>query len=260
MKRHIFVSDIHGDYNKLAKALAGAKFDPNQDTLVCLGDIFDRGSQSLEVLQFLMGLPHKILIWGNHDYRLRELIIGEPVGQHDYQNGVRETLHSLCPNHKSIQSIDILLNIFSTDVQYADTYKLLWQYFDTCIWAAEWDDLIATHAWLPHVRRCVNMPTAIQVDWRNATRQDWYAASWAHTEQCIEDQVYPDKSMIIGHWHTWRLWRKFAKMNTKDIPWDTYVHYIGEDKMIICIDGCTNATDGIVNAYILYLDENYQSY
>ena len=267
MRRHIFVSDIHGDYKKLAEALAEAKFRREEDILVCLGDIFDRGQKSLEVLQFLMGLPRKILVWGNHDYRLRELICGDQITMADYQNGVLATLHSLCPNHKTIESIDILLRILQTDAQYADTYKLLWQYFDTCVWAVEWDGVIATHGWLPY---CGTIPARgatktqpifqLRPDWRHAPRNIWYEASWAHTEACIMSGIFPDKPLIVGHWHAWRLWSKFKEIDPRYAPWETYIHFAANEPVLMCIDGCVNAEGGIVNTLSLNLEENYKTY
>lgn len=267
LTRYVFVSDIHGQFDKLAEALAGAKFDQDIDTLVCLGDIFDRGPQSLEVLEYLMSLPNRIFIWGNHDYRVRQLLCGGLVGSHDYSNGVLETLHSFCPDHKNIKSIDFLINIFSTHSKYEDTYRLLWKYFDECVWAVEWENLIATHAWLPH---CGTIPARgatktqpifqLRSDWRNSSRADWYEASWAHTEQCIEDKIFPDKTLIIGHWHAWRLWAKFGGYKPNYAPWETYNHFEGDDLKVICIDGCSNADGGVVNACVLQLEEDYNVY
>ena len=70
--KYFFVSDIHGKLDKLLDALAAAGFSVQNDTIVSVGDAFDRGKQNAGVLKFLMGCPHRILIWGNHDRRLKE--------------------------------------------------------------------------------------------------------------------------------------------------------------------------------------------
>ena len=62
LTRYIFVSDIHGRFDKLTEALAGVNFNKDTDTLVVLGDSFDRGDQSLEVLKYIMSCPTLILL------------------------------------------------------------------------------------------------------------------------------------------------------------------------------------------------------
>ena len=59
MKKYFVCSDIHSHYNELMTALNDAKFDINnpEHILIVLGDIFDRGDQSIEVYNFLRGLP-----------------------------------------------------------------------------------------------------------------------------------------------------------------------------------------------------------
>ena len=255
--RYVFVSDIHGRYDKLAKALAEAQFAPETDTLVCLGDIFDRGDQSWEVLQYIMGLPNRILIWGNHDFRLRELMLGKTVGGHDYSNGVLETMHSFCPELKSMNSIDMIIYLFQTDDRYKTKYELLWKYFNECVWAVEWDNLIATHGWVPHIRKIVNTKMGRVVEekmiamngWPGATREQWYNASWAHTEWCIRDKIFPDKPLIVGHWHAWRLHCAFNGCDYHNAPFTTFVGEFDGHK-VICIDGCSNAEQGIVNTCV----------
>ena len=262
--RYVFVSDIHGRYDKLAKALAGAQFAPETDTLVCLGDIFDRGDQSWEVLKYIMGLPNRILIWGNHDFRLRELMLGKSVGGHDYSNGVLETMHSFCPELKNIDSIDTIIYLFQTDERYKTKYELVWKYFNECVWAVEWDNLIATHGWLPHERRVISRKmgkieeqTKLFSDWRSASRDEWYSASWAHTEMCCRDECYPDKPLIVGHWHAWRLHIFFNNMPYHTVPFTTC---IGADGKLIAIDGCSNAERGVVNTFVFSNDKEPINY
>lgn len=44
--RYFITSDIHSYYSVLKKELEKQKFDKDKDTLITLGDNFDRGSQS----------------------------------------------------------------------------------------------------------------------------------------------------------------------------------------------------------------------
>ncbi len=69
------VGDIHGMYSKLRKVLDYASFDSEKDTLYSTGDFSDRGSESLSVLRFLMGLGDNFrAVYGNHDYWLYQFL------------------------------------------------------------------------------------------------------------------------------------------------------------------------------------------
>lgn len=104
MKRKIFaVSDIHGEYKKLKNSLNEAGFNPLDEThkLVICGDLFDRGTQNLEVYEYIRSLeknhPDQIVVLrGNHEYFFYD------VEQDDYdhimwnirRNGFGKTLTS----------------------------------------------------------------------------------------------------------------------------------------------------------------------
>lgn len=72
MKRLFVVSDIHGHYTLMKKALDDAGFDENNDNhvFVSCGDLFDRGVENRKVYDFVRRLKRKVLICGNHDERL----------------------------------------------------------------------------------------------------------------------------------------------------------------------------------------------
>lgn len=63
------MSDIHGHYNKFKKMLELIKFS-NNDSLYILGDIVDRGTQNLEMIEYCMNTPNVHLIRGNHEEML----------------------------------------------------------------------------------------------------------------------------------------------------------------------------------------------
>ena len=60
------MSDIHGNFNKYIEMLNLINFT-EEDELYILGDIFDRGSQSLDILEHIMKHKNIHLIKGNHE-------------------------------------------------------------------------------------------------------------------------------------------------------------------------------------------------
>jgi serine/threonine protein phosphatase 1 len=64
--RTIVVGDIHGCYAELLQLLASFELTPD-DCLISLGDIVDRGVDSVKVYDFLKNRPNTIVIMGNHE-------------------------------------------------------------------------------------------------------------------------------------------------------------------------------------------------
>ena len=54
--RIMAVGDVHGQYQKLKTLMRRVRFDPAQDILVFLGDLIDRGPESLECFDYVMHL------------------------------------------------------------------------------------------------------------------------------------------------------------------------------------------------------------
>ena len=65
--RHIWLSgDIHGCLEQLRRKLWHCRFDPWRDLLISVGDVIDRGPQSLRCLQLLE--QHWVCaVRGNHE-------------------------------------------------------------------------------------------------------------------------------------------------------------------------------------------------
>jgi bis(5'-nucleosyl)-tetraphosphatase (symmetrical) len=64
------IGDIQGCFQSLLKLLEKIDFNPINDTLWLVGDLVNRGPQSLEVLRFVSTLPHVVCTLGNHDIHL----------------------------------------------------------------------------------------------------------------------------------------------------------------------------------------------
>ena len=93
--KYFVVSDIHSDYTGLKTALKNAGFNKrNKDhTLIVCGDVFDRGSETVELYKFLTSIPKKrcILIKGNHELLYEELLDKSFPESHDFSNHTVDT-------------------------------------------------------------------------------------------------------------------------------------------------------------------------
>lgn len=66
MSREIIIGDIHGCYDEFLELLK--KIQPQEeDQIIALGDIVDRGPKSVELYQYFKNTPNARIIMGNHE-------------------------------------------------------------------------------------------------------------------------------------------------------------------------------------------------
>ena len=76
-KRKIIISDIHGNLDLYKRLLIKIDYKPNEDCLILLGDIIEKGPKNLETLHYIM---HQVqtqdvhCIMGNCDFIAKNVL------------------------------------------------------------------------------------------------------------------------------------------------------------------------------------------
>lgn len=262
--RFFAVSDIHSFYTPLMNALKENGFEKDNDkhcVIVC-GDAFDRGSETLEVQNFLVELQEKdrlIYICGNHEELLVDLVndlesLSEGLEwSHHYSNGTVKTLMQLTGMTLS----EIKRDPWRAKEYFANTpfvKKLAPEITDY----AEIGDYIFVHGWIP----CTNNPKLkpyhingrqyeFVKDWREADCDAWRQARWVNGQEMalVRGIIEPDKTIVCGHWHC--SWGHALERGVN--PESQYECFYGSDanfspfksKGIIAIDSCVAYTKKI---------------
>lgn len=77
--RTIAISDIHGSLDTYRKLLAKVDYNPDEDRLILVGDMIEKGSQNLETLRFIMKQAREekefYALMGNNDFVAKNVLL-----------------------------------------------------------------------------------------------------------------------------------------------------------------------------------------
>ena len=288
--KYFVVSDVHSFYRPLWHALnkAGWGKRTKSHRLVVLGDIFDRGDETLQVYDFIRSIPkdRRILVKGNHEDLFLELLRKRFPQAHDFSNGTVKTFCAIAHYpEKSLDASAVALDYLNgkygevddsdgeayrharefaynrTLENFAEIKRLViesgipeWLQSDEWVDYFELKDYVMVHSFIP-----------IGHDWRTAaTDSAWKEARWDCPFRLFDDGCFnePGKTLVCGHWHAAGFREHYEKtaFDDMDFYYKPEIHAIYKHesdnpecgKAIIAIDACT-AISNMVN--VLTLEE-----
>lgn len=243
------VSDVHSFFTIMHDALKEKGFEENNPDhlLVICGDVFDRGPESVKMYEYLSTLKNVVLVRGNHEDLLMEMLDRRYGLSHDYSNGTIRTVADLADllPHKVTDINDICDGVKELITPFLLRYQ---NYFET-------KNYVFVHGYIP-LKSNDKMPLyyvrhrkfEYNTDWRNASDRDWDQARWINGVQQARKGLTCDKTVIVGHWHcSWGHYMDALGNEGMDTEVDEFgptaiwEPYYGDK--IIAIDRCTAYTN-----------------
>ena len=268
--RYYVVSDVHGFYDELIRALEEKGFfeDTQPNKLIVCGDLMDRGTKAAELQDFIMkllGEGRLIFIRGNHEDLLVKMLCDieerafDDFGMADFErgssyhvkNGTWSTalqLANMQPRYAIVRPRPFVAKVRQTDF-YKKLLPAAVNYFET-------KNYVFVHGWIPCTSNGANnsyrafKTFTYNPGWREATGDDWYFARWYNGMEfaCKKRILVPGKTVVCGHWHT-----SYGHSVIEGIgsEFDTGADFSPfKAEGILAIDACT-AVSGQVNCVVI---------
>lgn len=245
MKFFIF-SDCHGFVYNLESALEAAGFDVNNEDhwVIGAGDYLDRGQFPLSTIKYISDLPRKILVRGNHDDLILDMIKrGYPL-DYDWSNGTANTVMDLVPT------------AVTWEEACPAALKIVKPFINTMVDYVELKNHIIVHSFIPvkildgneSMYRIQGREFEYMIEWRKASKKSWKGARWGNPfDLCEMGLNQTGKTLIFGHYATEHQWakdegRRYFDRKAKFEP------YFGDG--FIGLD-CTTARSGKVGVVVI---------
>lgn len=260
MKKIYAISDIHGHYFEMINALEDMGFDEKNDEhlLIVCGDIFDRGTQNLEVYKYLKRLTDTkkaIVTYGNHHKFLIEWLEGKDISPFNYMNnGLNETLGDFLHRTSPFESwcfidekCEMTYGAFANWCEVArqeikEEYPELLEWLKSMPRYYETKNYIFTHASLDLKSE----------NWREPHCERWNLIDWDALDfddgNFILKKNNTGKVIVVGHFDTGHL-RQMHKLGEYE---DHSILETADNK--IFIDGCVPLTKK-VNVLVIPKEE-----
>ena len=253
--RYYVTADVHGYFSELKMALAEKGFfeDKEPHKLIICGDIYDRGTEALELQNFILDLMLReevILIRGNHEDLALELLNnwnkGSFLQRYHHSNGTVDTV---------LQLTETTLEQLSTESD--EIYKKLSKnpFIQNIIPAMvdfyETEHYIFTHGWIPCTIIGNNYSKKYFPieEWRNAGVQAWNSARWINGMEAAYNKIIEkDKTIVCGHWHCSFGHSRYEGDGGEFDNNPNFTPYYGEG--VIALDACTPVSR-VVNCIVI---------
>ena len=238
--KYFIVSDLHSFATELKLALKRAGFQKTnkEHCIVVVGDIFDRGDETLELYNFLSSIPKKrcILIRGNHEYLFRDLLNKSYPESYDFSNHTVDTFCHIA--HRDIGDLHCGDVSWKEIIDFVKSSKI-WAWLNSKQWVNyfELGPYIFTHSFIPvrikeKYRQVLSIYSPYDLsgkafeyreDWRNATNYEWEDATWGdpvdyYKAGLFEEESKKGKILVVGHWHVSDFWKRIANIKSYDQP------------------------------------------
>lgn len=234
-KIYFCVADVHSFYTEMQRALSEQGYDKDNPShiFVSLGDLFDRGPESKECLEFVNSIPRerKILIRGNHEILMHQMVFGGnwPRGI-DKHNGTWKTACDLT----GVDTAEVMEKMRKNGA--------FWKYYRDTEYYRIVGDYILTHAWVPCKYIGYNGGVkAIPIeDWDTVDDYEWdNRFTWMNGMELWKEGVRIEgKTVICGHWNTSWGWKNI-RHKCVDLYDGDAIHESLIDEGIVALDACT---------------------